>query len=148
MYSNYSRQLHNSAKNIIKGNNDNNKNNGVHLNNMIDNNKGNKEKGKEESTININNLNDNNNNNNILKDIWEDSNMYDFIIDYYCSNIWGIENMCKIVKIDYGGKTLDIFKDLLKEYGGNKMYKNHLIKVLDKYFNINDIDKKGRKRRK
>ena len=84
----------------------------------------------------------NSNDNNILKEIWEDCNMYDFIIDYYCSNIWGTENMCKNVKIDYEGKTLEIFKDLLKEYGENKIYKNSLMKILNKYFNFRDNDNK------
>ena len=102
----------------------------------------NKENEKIESSKNNINTNDNN----ILNDIWEDSNMYDYIIDYYCSNIWGIENMCKIVKIDYGGKTLDIFKDLLKEYGGNKIYKNHLMKILNKYFNFKDTNDKNQKK--
>ena len=95
------------------------------------------EKEKVENKINVNT-----NENNILQEIWEDCNMYDFIIDYYCSNIWGTENMCKNVKIDYEGKTLEIFKDLLKEYGENKIYKNSLMKILNKYFNFRDIDNK------
>ena len=88
----------------------------------------------------------NNFNSNILKETWEDCNLYDFIIDYYCSNIWGIENMCKNVKIDYEGKILEIFKVLLKEYGENKTYKNSLMKILDKYFNFKDIDNKLEKK--
>ena len=35
---NYNKQLHNSAKNIIKGNNDKDKNGGILINNMVDNN--------------------------------------------------------------------------------------------------------------
>ena len=96
----------------------------------------NKEK-ENEQNINIINSNDT-----ILKDIWEDCNMYEYIIDYYFSNIWGIENMCKNVKIDYEGKPLEIFKDLLKEYGDNKAHKNSLMKILDKYFLFKDINKK------
>ena len=87
-----------------------------------------------------------NESNQILKEIWEDSKMYEYIIDYYSSNIWGIENMCKIVKIEYDKEIKDIFKELLKEYGENKQYKNTLIKILNKYLsclnkNIKD-DKK------
>ena len=83
-----------------------------------------------------------NSNNNILKNNWEDYNLYDYIIDYYCSNIWGIEIMCKNVKIDYEGKMIEIFKILLKEYGENKVYKNSLMKILNKYLNCKVIDKK------
>ena len=79
---------------------------------------------KIQSNLNINSIN------NILKEIWEDCSMYDYIIDYYCSNVWGIENMCKNVKIDYDKKSLDIFKELLKEYG-EKQNKNILMKILN-----------------
>ena len=87
-----------------------------------------------ESTININK------NNNILEEIWEDSKIYDFIIDSYSSNVWGIENLCKMVKIDYDKKAKDIFKDLLREYGENKQYKNILMKTLKKYLNFQNIN--------
>ena len=87
-----------------------------------------------ESTININK------NNNILNEIWEDSKIYDFIIDSYSSNVWGIENLCKMVKIDYDKEAKDIFKDLLKKYGENKQYKNILIKTLKKYLNFQNIN--------
>ena len=87
-----------------------------------------------------------NSNDNMLKESWEDCNLYDYIIDYYCSNIWGIENMCKNVKIDYEGKILEIFKALLKEYGENKTYKNSLMKILNKYFNFKYIDNKLEKK--
>ena len=98
------------------------------------------EKEKEES--NINNDIIIYSNDKILKDIWEDCNLYEYIIDYYFSNIWGIEIMCKHVEIDYEGKPLEIFKDLLKEYGENKTYKNSLMKILNKYFILKDINKK------
>ena len=92
----------------------------------------NKEEENSESKINENS------NDKVLQTIWEDCKMYDYIIDYYCANIWGIEIMCKRVKIDYEGKTLDIFKDLLKEYGENKVYKNILMNILNRYLNFND----------
>ena len=87
-----------------------------------------------------------NSNDNMLKESWEDCNLYDYIIDYYCSNIWGVENMCKNVKIDYEGKMLEIFKDLLKEYGENKTYKNTLMKILNKYFNFKYVGDKLEKK--
>ena len=77
-----------------------------------------------QSNVNINLVN------NILKDIWKDCNMYDYIIDYFYSNVWGIEKMCKNVKIDYDKKSFDIFKELLKEYG-DKENKNLLINILN-----------------
>ena len=68
--------------------------------------KGSKEKniGDEntQSNVNINLVN------NILKDIWKDCNIYDYIIDYVYSNVWGIEKMCKNVKINYDKKSFDI----------------------------------------
>ena len=95
-----------------------------------------------ESNININKTN------NILKDIWEDSKIYDYIIDYYSSNVWGIENLCKIVKIDYDKKVNDIFRDLLREYGENKQYKNILMKTINNYSNLQNNNSKVKKNEK
>ena len=100
----------------------------------------NKDKENFESKI----IENSNVNDNVLQTIWEDCKMYDYIIDYYCENVWGIEIMCKRVKIDYEGKTLDIFKDLLMEYGGNKIYKNILLNLF-KDNNSKDNNKNQRK---
>ena len=61
----------------------------------------------------------NNNSNKTLNEIWEDFLIYDSIIDYYYSNIWGIENICKKVKI---------------EYNGNERYFEIIIFIRRKYF--------------
>jgi hypothetical protein len=37
---------------------------------------------------------------NNLKLIWIDFLLYDSIIDYYSSNIWGTENLRKLIKLD------------------------------------------------
>ena len=71
-----------------------------------------------------------------LKLIWEDFLLYDSIIDYYSSNIWGIENLRKNVKIDIDVNSDTLYKNLLKQYGVNKSYRNILIKDLLKCFNI------------
>ena len=71
-----------------------------------------------------------------LKFIWDDFSLYDGIIDYYSSNVWGTENLKKKVKIDNDGNDLSSFKNLIKEYGENKAYRNILIKDVLKCFNI------------
>ena len=43
-----------------------------------------------------------------LKEIWQDSSLYDSIIDYYMANLWGIECLCKKVKVEYNGDPLKI----------------------------------------
>ena len=78
----------------------------------------------------------------VLKNIWEDFSLYDSIIDYYHANLWGIENLCKIVKKEYGGDTLKVCKDLLKEYGDNKSYRNILANTFIKYFKIKIVEQK------
>jgi hypothetical protein len=45
-----------------------------------------------------------------------------------------------MVNIDYDKEAKDIFKDLLREYGENKQYKNILIKTLNKYLNFQNIN--------
>ena len=75
-------------------------------------------------------------NNVLLKEIWKDFDIYDFIIDYYYSNLWGLENLCKKVKIIYD-KPLDILiKQLYDEYSQNKKYKNILFEPISQCFNI------------
>ena len=65
-------------------------------------------------------------NSNPLKEIWKDFSLYDNIIDSYRANIWGIENLCKKVKIEYGGNPLNLSQKLIKAYSESKKYKNIL----------------------
>ena len=71
-----------------------------------------------------------------LKLIWEDFSLYDSIIDYYSSNVWGTENLGKKIKIDIDTNIMSFCKSLIKEYGENKSYRNILIKDILKCFNI------------
>ena len=77
-----------------------------------------------------------------LKDIWKDFNLYDYIIDDYKSNIWGIENLCKKIKIEYKGEFLKSCKELLKEYNPNGKHKNILLKDLYKCLDFAKEDKR------
>ena len=74
-----------------------------------------------------------------LSEIWKDFSLYDNIIDYYYSNSWGIENICKKVNIEYMG-TIDVCKNLLKEYGvsNSKKNKNILMEELLILLNMSD----------
>ena len=73
--------------------------------------------------------NDNEKKEKTLKAYWKDFSLYDIIIDYYSSNIWGIENLRKKVKIELeDGDQLKLYKTLIQEYGENKLYKNILLK--------------------
>ena len=94
--------------------------NSLHCHNPLDNNQ---EKGKDNKGRN-------------LKIIWEDFSLYDNIIDYYSSNIWGTENLSKKVNLDIDGNIMILCKKLLKEYGENKSYRNILLKDILKCFNI------------
>ena len=77
-----------------------------------------------------------------LKEIWKDFNLYDYIIDNYKSNIWGIVNLCKKVKMEYKGEFLKSCKELIKEYSFNGKNKNILLKDLYKCLNFAQEDKK------
>ena len=79
--------------------------------------------------------------NNILNSMWEDFNLYNFILDYYHDNLWGIEAMCKHIKINYDKNLDEIFPDLLKKYTDNK-HKNILLKMLNKYLYNSENEKK------
>ncbi len=78
----------------------------------------------------------------ILKDIWKDCKLYETIVDYYCSNLWGTETLCKKVKVEYTGDPLGLCTQLLKEYGDNKNNKNKLVDDVLKYFNIKRTEQK------
>ena len=75
-------------------------------------------------------------NNLTLKDIWKDSNLYNSIIDYYVANLWGVQYLCKKVKVEYNGEPLKISRLLLKEYADNKAYKNILAEDIIESFNL------------
>ena len=77
-----------------------------------------------------------------LKEIWKDFPIYDSIIDTYKSNLWGIENLCGKLELEYTGDPLRVCKKLLKEYGDNKAYRNILKDDIIKYFNIKIIEQK------
>ena len=77
-----------------------------------------------------------------LKEIWKDFGLYDSIIDSYKSNLWGIENLCKKVKIEYTGDPLRLSKNLLKEFGETKAYRNILKDDIIQYFNIKIVEQK------
>ena len=62
----------------------------------------------------------------LLKEMWKDFILYDNIIDSYRSNIWGIENICKIAKIEYDGNFLNVCQKLVKSYSESKKCKNIL----------------------
>ena len=78
-----------------------------------------------------------------LKEIWQDSNLYDLIIDYYKTNLWGVEYLCKKIKVEYNGDPLKISRQLLKEYADNKAYKNILTEDIIKYYNIKISEQKN-----
>ena len=82
---------------------------------------------------------------NNLKILWEDFNLYDSIIDYYSSNIWGTENLRKKVKIDVDMNLMTLCKNLLKEYGETKSYRNILLKDILKCLNIKYSDEDSKK---
>ena len=73
-----------------------------------------------------------------LSEIWKDFTIYDNIIDYYYSNLWGVENICKKVDIEYNGSWMDVGSLLLKEYGvtNSKKNKNILMEELLKLLNM------------
>ena len=69
-----------------------------------------------------------------LKEIWKDFELYDYIIDTYKSKIWGIDNLCKKIKMEYKGEFLKACKELIKEY--SVKHKNILLKDLYKCLNF------------
>ena len=79
--------------------------------------------------------------NNILNAMWEDFNLYNFILDYYHDSLWGIESMCRHVKINYDKNVVETFYDLLKKYTDTKN-KNLLLTTLIRYFNYEESESK------
>ena len=65
-----------------------------------------------------------------LIQIWKDFDLFNYIINYYESNLWGTSYLCKKIKLNYKGKIFKISKDLIKEYSLNGKYKNILLKDL------------------
>ena len=107
---------------------------------------------KYQSQVIINNLQSKNNykpkKNTLLKDIWRDFSVYDYIIDYYKSNLWGIECLCKKVDIEYDNKPNELIQKLYNEYNDRKRYKKILLKPLLECFNIKKNEKKDDKIKK
>ena len=80
-------------------------------------------------------------NENTLNIYWQDFSLYDGIIDYYSSNIWGTENLRKKVGIELDDDQSKDIENLLKEYGENKQYRNILLKDILKCLTIKDSKK-------
>ena len=84
--------------------------------------------------------------NNILNEMWEDFNLYNFIFDYYHGNLWGLEAMCGHININYDKEeVVEIFKDLLKKYTDSK-HKNVLVKMLNRYLNYDEYNMETEKK--
>ena len=82
---------------------------------------------------------DSNNNSQIktLSELWKDFSIYDNIIDYYHSNLWGIERICRKVNIEYNGRWAEVCDSLLEKYGNqNKKYKNILMEEIFTLLNL------------
>ena len=73
-----------------------------------------------------------------LYKIWKDFFFYEKIINYYSEKYWGLEKLCKEIKVDPKKKNKDLYKKLITEYGENKSYKNTLYAELLKLLNITD----------
>ena len=86
----------------------------------------------------IDNSNNNNNQVKTLVEVWKDFSIYDNIIDNYHSKIWGIENICSKVDIEYNGLFLEVCKLLLEQYGisNSKKNKNILMEEIIKLLNL------------
>ena len=75
-----------------------------------------------------------------LQKIWEDFNLFDSVIDYFSSNLWGIENLRKKVKVEIDNNVENLSKKLLKEYGDNKSHRNKLKSDILRCLNMKDIN--------
>ena len=74
-----------------------------------------------------------------LYKIWKDFTFYEKIINYYNEEYWGLEKLCKEIKVESKKNTIsDLYKKLINEYGENKSYKNKLYKEMLQLFNITD----------
>ena len=71
-----------------------------------------------------------------LIQIWKDFDLFNFIINYYQTNLWGTSYLCKKIKLNYKGNVLKISKELIKEYSSNSKYKNILLKELRRCLNF------------
>ena len=81
----------------------------------------------------------NNHQNNKLENLWIDYEIFFKINEYYKTNLWGFDFLCKTSKIDSSFKTLDeMVQVLFKFYGESKENKNCLIKEILKYNNLDN----------
>ena len=76
---------------------------------------------------------------NNLESIWSDYKLFYDINNYYRTNIWGTEKLCKDAKIQYDKKNFyEISKHLFRFYGELKENKNILTKEILKHLNFDD----------
>ena len=68
------------------------------------------------------------NNENSLKNYWQDFALFNSIIDYYSSNIWGNKILREKVGIESGDDNLKIMEKMIKEYDDNKLNRNIFLK--------------------
>ena len=87
------------------------------------------------------NINEKNIKDRTLKIYWEDFSLYDGIIDYYSSNVWGTEYLRKKVGIELEDDNSKLYENMIKEYGENKSNKNILNKEILKCLTIQTSDK-------
>ena len=76
---------------------------------------------------------------NNLENIWSDYKLFYDINNYYRTNVWGVENLCKKAKIKYDRNNFnEISKHLFRFYGEVKENKNIITKEILKHLNLND----------
>ena len=76
----------------------------------------------------------------ILKNVWNDYEMFSSIINYYKKNIWGAEIIFQNVKMEYNPSKgiFDSSQKLLDNYGDTKEYRNILLKSITKLVIIDE----------
>ena len=88
------------------------------------------------------NIRDKENNNNNLENIWMDYKLFLDINDYYQKNLWGIDCLCKLAKIDSNFNNFNnIVKDLYRFFGELKGNENILIRDILNFIDIKDKKK-------
>ena len=75
-----------------------------------------------------------------LQKIWEDFILFDNVIDYFSSNLFGLENLSKKVGVEIENNITNMTSKLLKEYGDNKSYRNKLKSDILRCLNLRDTN--------
>ena len=83
------------------------------------------------------------NNENALKNYWQDFSLFDSIINYYSSNIWGTEVLKQKVGIESGDKNEKIMEKMIKEYYENKQNRNILLQDILIFLKQKDPNKEN-----